>query len=226
MQIHVLDLQDFDQIIEVEPEVSIGDLLKQINEKYQYDTSSCYIYHFGQKLDPGFHLTPEFLKDDNILVLLNQLIVKEKSYPKVDNAYRFQQSRFKKYYLDLKTTGQICPKLDNAKSNTQQTNQDSFENSIYNNFQAQLNPELVILPQQETTNTDSHGAYEFFRNNRVFDQDILDRYTYEEVQSIYRLLETGHNPNIILRVFDQALHDEERSFQILNQITTQNFDDY
>lgn len=226
MQIHILDLQDFDQMIETESDICIRDLLNQISEKYQYDTSTCNIYHFGQKLDPSFHLTPEFLKDNNILVLLNQLIVKEKSYPKVDNAFRFQTSRFKKYYSELRTTGQICPKLDSVKMNSQSFDQDSFENSIYNNFQTQLNPELAILPQQEPAQTDSQGSYEFFRNNQAFDPESLNRYTPEQVQSLYRLFETGHNPYLILHFFDMANQNEERCLSLLSSLSLpQDFDD-
>lgn len=216
MQIHVVDLQDFDQVIETDPDIIIADLLKQINEKYKYDTSSCSIYHFGQQLELGFHLTPEFLNDDNVLVLLNHLIVKEKSYPKVNNAYRFQTSRFKNYFIELKNTGQLCPKLDTIRMNILNTDKNSFENSIYNNFQIQLNPDLAILPSSQSTKSDTHGAYEFYRNSQAFDPEALDRFTPEQVESLYRLLETGHNPNLILHTFGLANYDEERTLMILN----------
>ena len=108
MQIHVLDLQEFDQVIEISEGISIKDFLTEVTDKYNYNASTCSVFHFGQKLDPNFHLTSDMLKDDNILVLLNHSIVNEKSYPTVDNAYRFQSSRFRNYYFEPKNISELC----------------------------------------------------------------------------------------------------------------------
>lgn len=219
MQIHVLDLQDFDQIIETDTDIILNDLLKQINEKFQYDTSSCTVYHFGQKLEPNFHLTSDFLKDDNILVLLNNLIVKEKSYPKVDNAYRFQKSRFRNYFFEPVNTNELCPKLENLKQKDQ-SNQNSFENSFYNNIQIQLNPNLAILPHETTQ--PKIQSYEMELNLLDLSPDLLSRYSPEQVQSLCRILETGHNPRLVFRIFDMVHQDEEQCLRLLNSFASQN----
>lgn len=52
--------------------------------------------------------------------------------------------------------------------------------------------------------------------------DLLSRYSPEQVQSLCRILETGHNPRLVFRIFDMVHQDEEQCLRLLNSFASHN----
>ncbi|OHS92684.1 hypothetical protein TRFO_41011 [Tritrichomonas foetus] len=150
MQLHLIDCQSFDQTIDVTPPITVHELLVKIKENYNYDTTLCSIFQLGRELEYGEQLIPENFQTDNVLVLFNRQIFREKSYPKVDHAFNFPPTRFQGYYSDINSSKLIT----NSNPSTNIFQNMNFESSYYNYLQSRIDPEYTI----PVTHSDSGDA--------------------------------------------------------------------
>ena len=214
MQIHILDLQGFEANIEAEPDTPLKDILDKVSSNYQYDISNLSVFHFGALLRQEDKITPELLKDDNILVLLNQNVFKPKSYSSVDYSYHFQSSRFKEYFSEAKSVDSLCPKLNETEKKPK-NNDDCYDNSLYNIIQNMIDPKYAISPNEEnpnnTENTSDLQMPDVFRN-------LLSHYTPDQRESIRRLVSQFHDIRVVADVFENCDRDEDVAFEALSAI--------
>jgi hypothetical protein len=97
MNLRVLDLQSFDETFEVPDNFPVSDLRDFIHITFGYDVSSVTFFHKGAELPNDSSLTSTELGDLPLIVLLNSRIFPQKSYPKVDHAFRFFPSRYQEF---------------------------------------------------------------------------------------------------------------------------------
>lgn len=214
MQIHILDLQGFEANIEVEPDTPLKYILDKVSSDYQYDISNLSVFHFGALLRQEDKITSELLKDDNILVLLNQNVFKPKSYSSVDYSYHFQSSRFKEYFSEAKNVDSLCPKLNETEKKPK-NNDDCYETSFYNKIQNMIDPKHAISPSEEKPNNTENTSD--LQMPAAF-HDLLNHYTPDQRESLRRLVSQFHDIRFVADVFENCDRDEEAAFATLSEL--------
>jgi hypothetical protein len=97
MFVRVLDLQSFDETLEIPDDLTVSELRDLIHLMFHYDVSSASFFHNGAELPADGSLSPGSLGELPLVVLFNSRIFPEKSFPKVDQAFRFFPSRYQEF---------------------------------------------------------------------------------------------------------------------------------
>jgi hypothetical protein len=97
MQVRVVDMQGFDESLTIPDNFTVSDLQDLIHLSFQYDVSSVTFYHNGHELSPDLPLSACQFTTSAPIVLFNSRIFPQKSYPKVDLAFRFFPSRYQEF---------------------------------------------------------------------------------------------------------------------------------
>jgi hypothetical protein len=93
MKVRIADLSGQPQTIDVPASISILNLKEIIQERNLFDSSSCRVFSAGTELKET-DLVPSDGTTIPLLVFYNDKLFPEKSYPSVDNAFPFPESRF------------------------------------------------------------------------------------------------------------------------------------
>jgi hypothetical protein len=97
MKLRLLDLQSFDETVEVPDRFPVSALRDLVQLTFGYDLSCTSIFHGGRELAPDGALVSEELRACPLVTLFNSRIFPQKSYPKVDHAFRFFPSRYQEF---------------------------------------------------------------------------------------------------------------------------------
>jgi hypothetical protein len=101
MLVRVMDLQSFDETLDLPDSITVDQLRELIRSNFNYDLSDSAFYHKGAELPADFTLQPHTFSDCNVIVLFNSRIFPQKSYPRVDQAFRFPASRLQEHYFTV-----------------------------------------------------------------------------------------------------------------------------
>jgi hypothetical protein len=99
MLVRVVDLQSFDATLDLPDNLTVADLREMIESQFHYDLSHSTLFHGGLELPLTLSLTPSTFSGSNVIAIFNSRIFPQKSYPKVDQAFRFFPSRFQEYHF-------------------------------------------------------------------------------------------------------------------------------
>jgi hypothetical protein len=99
MQVRVMDLQSFDETLDLPDAVTVNELRDMVQSQFNYDLSDSAFYHSGAELLGGLSLKPSTFSDSNVLVLFNSRVFPQKSFPRVDQAFHFFASRLQEHYI-------------------------------------------------------------------------------------------------------------------------------
>jgi hypothetical protein len=97
MRVRVVDLQSLDESLTLPDGLTVSELLSLLHQSFQYDISHISLFHCGRELPPSHPLTAGDLSASPTLVLFNTRVFTQKSYPKVDQAFRFFPSRYQEF---------------------------------------------------------------------------------------------------------------------------------
>lgn len=219
MLIHVSDCQSFDQNIEVAPQCTIHSLLEQIMQQYKYDTTLCSVFQNGRELEFGEKITPELIKDDNTLVLFNQLFFKEKSYPSADQSINFPSTRFQNHFFDYNIN-----KIE-VDSNPQNQGSSNHDESYYNYLQNQVYPEFPMMQEHDdlddlanVENKDSNTENDYNRRRESVDIESLADLDQSEQEAVDRLCSLGFDRLFVIQIFMACDRNEEAALELLRSM--------
>jgi hypothetical protein len=82
------------------PESGTVGLIKAYLMSVDIFTADCELCHNGYWLPDNYAVTDDCLSRDNIFVLFNKSFYGEKSFPVVDGAFRFHESRYQRFFCD------------------------------------------------------------------------------------------------------------------------------
>jgi hypothetical protein len=114
MLIRILDLQNFDETLNLPDSFTVDHLIYMIQSNFHYDLSASTFYHNGAELRSDVILKPENFSDSNVVVLFNARIFPQKSFPRVDHAFHFFPSRFQEYYFASSLTDELNPPAEQS----------------------------------------------------------------------------------------------------------------
>jgi hypothetical protein len=97
MELRLLDLQSFDQILAIPDNFPVSELRGLIEETFGYDVSCTSLFHAGAEIPIDGSLKSEELGESPTIILFNSRIFPQKSFPKVDHAFRFFPSRYQEF---------------------------------------------------------------------------------------------------------------------------------
>ena len=218
MLIHISDCQSFDQNIEITPPCTVHSLLEQIMAKYKYDTTLCSVFQNGKELEFGVKITPELIKNDNTLILFNQLFFKEKTYSNVDQTFNFRQTRFQNHYIDL-NINKINANINSLNS----FNNSNIQQSYYNYLQSQIYPEFTISQEHEEQNESENNknddnSNDDNDNNESDDIESLVDLDPSEQEAVDRLCSLGFDRLFVIQIFMACDRNEEAALNLLQSM--------
>jgi hypothetical protein len=100
MLVRLLDFRSFDQTLDLPDDITAAQLREILLSEFQYDISYAALYHEGREILPGAKLFSSQFTSNNVIVLFNSRIFPGKSYPKVDQAFRFFPSRYQEFFYE------------------------------------------------------------------------------------------------------------------------------
>lgn len=220
MLIHISDCQSFDQNIVIQSPCTVHSLLEQIMEQFKYDTTLCSVFQNGKELEFGVKITPELIKNDNTLVLFNQLFFKEKSYTNADQTFNFRPTRFQNHFFES-NFNKI--NIDVNSKNTNNSNTD-FQHTYLNYLQNQIYPEFTISQEQdeinepEENNSNDKNNNDNDDDNEQNDIESLADLDPSEQEAVDRLCSLGFERSFVIQIYMACDRNEEAAIELLRSM--------
>lgn len=215
MNIHISDCHSFDQNIVISPPCTVHSLLEQIMNQFKYDTTLCSVFQNGKELEFGVKITPDLIKNDNTLILFNQLFFKEKSYTNADQTFNFRPTHFQNQFFDSNLTKK------NINKDTENHNND-IKQSYFNYLQNRIYPDFLISQEQEEPNETEDNKNENSDNNdndnESNDIESLADLDASEQEAVDRLCSLGFERLFVIQIFMACDRNEEAALELLRSM--------
>lgn len=98
MQVHVVDVQGYDGVVDLTEQATGAELRQKLVAKNMYAMAETEMYHRGAQLGPDTRITADLIASGDPIVLVDRTAIPEKSYPKSDGAFRFLAGRYDEFF--------------------------------------------------------------------------------------------------------------------------------
>ncbi|KAK8838482.1 UV excision repair protein rad23 [Tritrichomonas musculus] len=179
MQVKLMNLEGKHFDLTFNEDVTVQSICQKLLKEYNYNTNDCYFFRnnkiFNERIKKE-SFTTQCL--DTLIIIFNSNLYPDKSFPKVDNAFNLNFSRYSENYI--KSNINISKKLDSDQSNTL--------HHLYN---------LGILPPEIESTIRDNNNLSNDDNSFQSESDDEDR----EVNDINNQQDSGHQSNIDTSIF-------------------------
>lgn len=174
MNIHVLNLQGAKYDLSFpEKDVTLFSIQKKLFDDYQLNTNSFYFCANSQVLPREAHLSPDFFKGEPQIIMYDSVTYPDKSYPRVDNAFNFNFSRYSDSFVQTKArAGDINHTIPEALlQQIEESGNDPFLLNVLQLLASRNNADLIMGNQplsdsNYTSEDDTEIINEENENNR------------------------------------------------------------
>ncbi|OHT10585.1 hypothetical protein TRFO_20087 [Tritrichomonas foetus] len=100
LNIEIRDLHGNVFKIKVPEKSTVGHIMKELQEKHNYEISHCILVYASIELEDDYEITNELIKENNRFVLFNSSYFPQKSFPRVSSAFDFHLPRYFDIFTD------------------------------------------------------------------------------------------------------------------------------